>query len=85
MIQRKPLVTDNYTADPSAKVFEGKIYIYPSHDRDIDPLIGRHQNGMIADCGTICLDKGSNIITLRLAAPVQVDMFRFAQMKLRRV
>lgn len=29
-----PLVTDNYTADPSAHVFEGKIYIYPSHDWD---------------------------------------------------
>ncbi|MDT0648349.1 glycoside hydrolase family 43 protein [Zunongwangia sp. F260] len=30
----EPLVTDNYTADPSAHVFEGKIYIYPSHDWD---------------------------------------------------
>lgn len=29
-----PLVTDIYTADPSAHVFEGKIYIYPSHDLD---------------------------------------------------
>jgi len=28
----KPLVTDLYTADPSAHVFKGKIYIYPSHD-----------------------------------------------------
>ena len=27
-----PLVTSIYTADPSAHVFEGKIYIYPSHD-----------------------------------------------------
>jgi beta-xylosidase len=27
-----PLITDIYTADPSAHVFEGKIYIYPSHD-----------------------------------------------------
>lgn len=30
----KPLVTDIYTADPSAHVFNGKIYIYPSHDID---------------------------------------------------
>ena len=30
----EPLVTDNYTADPSAHVFEGKIYVYPSHDWD---------------------------------------------------
>jgi beta-xylosidase len=28
----KPLVKDLYTADPSAHVFNGKIYIYPSHD-----------------------------------------------------
>ncbi|WP_207426107.1 glycoside hydrolase family 43 protein [Pedobacter sp. SYSU D00535] len=28
----KPLVSHIYTADPSAHVFEGKIYIYPSHD-----------------------------------------------------
>jgi len=37
-IQEKPLVTDTYTADPSAHVFNGKIYIYPSHDRDIDTI-----------------------------------------------
>lgn len=30
----KPLVTHIYTADPSAHVFDGKIYIYPSHDID---------------------------------------------------
>ncbi|MGR3810677.1 glycoside hydrolase family 43 protein [Jiulongibacter sp. NS-SX5] len=30
----KPLVTNIYTADPSAHVFDGKIYIYPSHDVD---------------------------------------------------
>jgi hypothetical protein len=28
----KPLVKHIYTADPSAHVFNGKIYIYPSHD-----------------------------------------------------
>lgn len=28
----KPLISDLYTADPSAHVFNGKIYIYPSHD-----------------------------------------------------
>jgi len=30
----EPLVRDIFTADPSAHVFEGKIYIYPSHDID---------------------------------------------------
>jgi beta-xylosidase len=32
----QPLVTDLFTADPSAHVFEGKIYIYPSHDIKTD-------------------------------------------------
>lgn len=39
----KPLVTDIYTADPSAHVFNGKIYIYPSHD--IDAGIPENDNG----------------------------------------
>jgi len=30
----RPLVAHIYTADPSAHVFNGKIYIYPSHDID---------------------------------------------------
>ena len=30
--QQKPLVTNIFTADPSAHVFNGKIYVYPSHD-----------------------------------------------------
>ena len=28
----EPLITDIYTADPSAHLFDGKIYVYPSHD-----------------------------------------------------
>lgn len=30
----KPVVSHIYTADPSAHVFDGKLYIYPSHDID---------------------------------------------------
>ena len=30
----QPLITDLYTADPSAHVFNGKIFVYPSHDID---------------------------------------------------
>lgn len=30
--ERESLVTHIYTADPSAHVYDGKIYIYPSHD-----------------------------------------------------
>lgn len=39
----QPLVRDLYTADPSAHVFDGKIYIYPSHD--IDAGIPFNDNG----------------------------------------
>lgn len=34
--QNQPLVEHIYTADPSAHVFEGKLFIYPSHDLDKD-------------------------------------------------
>jgi hypothetical protein len=30
----QPLVTDLFTADPSAHVFNGRLFIYPSHDID---------------------------------------------------
>ncbi len=43
MIERRPLVNDLYTADPSAHVFNGKIYIYPSHDEDAD--VENNDNG----------------------------------------
>ncbi len=35
---RQPLITSAYTADPSAHVFNGKLYIYPSHDLDHDAV-----------------------------------------------
>ncbi|PWH17059.1 MAG: alpha-N-arabinofuranosidase [Anaerolineae bacterium] len=44
-IFKKPLVTHIYTADPSAHVFEGKIYIYPSHDLDHDNLLTANNDG----------------------------------------
>ncbi|WP_431292612.1 glycoside hydrolase family 43 protein [Pedobacter sp. P26] len=39
----EPLVKEIYTADPSAHVFNGKIYIYPSHD--IESGIKENDNG----------------------------------------
>lgn len=33
---QQPLVTEIYTADPSAHVFDGRIYIYASHDIPTD-------------------------------------------------
>jgi len=43
MTKMRYLVKDLYTADPSAHVFNGKIYIYPSHD--IDAGIPENDNG----------------------------------------
>ena len=31
----QPLVTEIYTADPSAHLFNNKIYVYPSHDIEV--------------------------------------------------
>ena len=39
----QPLVEHIYTADPSAHVFDGVIYIYPSHD--IEAGIAFNDNG----------------------------------------
>ena len=40
-----PLVSEIFTADPSAHIFNGKIYVYPSHD-----IV--EENPMYDDCGT---------------------------------
>lgn len=29
---QNPFITDQFTADPSARVFNGRVYVYPSHD-----------------------------------------------------
>ncbi len=31
-LAQNPLIRDQFTADPSARVFDGKLYVYPSHD-----------------------------------------------------
>ena len=36
-----PLIMDQFTADPTARVFEGKVYVYPSHDIPYNPGKGR--------------------------------------------
>ena len=32
-----PLIMDQFTADPTARLFDGKIYVYPSHDIKAPP------------------------------------------------
>lgn len=29
---QNPIIRDQFTADPTARVFEGRVYVYPSHD-----------------------------------------------------
>jgi beta-xylosidase len=36
-----PIIQDQFTADPTARLFEGKIYLYPSHDIPASPGRGR--------------------------------------------
>jgi len=40
-IAQNPLITNQYSADPSARVFDGKVYVYPSHDIIATPGHGR--------------------------------------------
>ncbi|MCL2864523.1 MAG: glycoside hydrolase family 43 protein [Lachnospiraceae bacterium] len=63
----KPLVTHMYTADPSAHVFEDKIYIYGSHDLEnmgLDDGKGDHFKMVdyhvlsLDDIGAPCVDHG---------------------------
>ncbi len=35
-MEKTAIIKDNYTADPSAHHFEDKIYLYPSHDLDVE-------------------------------------------------
>jgi len=38
---QNPFIRDQFTADPSARVFNGRIYVYPSHDIPAQPGRGR--------------------------------------------
>lgn len=41
VMAQNPLIRDQFTADPTARVFEGKMYVYPSHDIVATPGKGR--------------------------------------------
>jgi hypothetical protein len=43
ILAQNPIIKDQFTADPSARVFEGKVYLYPSHD--ITAVEGRGRVG----------------------------------------
>ncbi len=39
---QNPVIRDQFSADPTARVFNGKIYLFPSHD--IKPVAGQRQD-----------------------------------------
>ena len=41
LMAQNPLIRNQYTADPSVRVFDNKIYLYPSHDILATPGHGR--------------------------------------------
>ncbi|RYD60268.1 MAG: alpha-N-arabinofuranosidase, partial [Sphingomonadales bacterium] len=68
----QPLVTEIFTADPSAHVFDGKIYVYPSHD--IDAGIGDDDLGnqyAMRDYRVLRMDKIGGPVTI---GPVALDV-----------
>lgn len=68
----QPLVQDIYTADPSAHVWDGKIYVYPSHDIDgptpEDDLGGHFE---MRDYRILSMDKIGGPVTV---SPVALDV-----------
>ncbi len=44
-----PLIMDQFTADPTARVFEGKIYVYPSHDIKAPPQYKGRPNWFVME------------------------------------
>lgn len=77
-----PLITNIYTADPSAHVFNGKIYIYPSHDIDTEvPFddLGNHFG--MEDYHVIAMDRPDGVaVDLGLALHVKEVFWAERQM-----
>jgi hypothetical protein len=41
LMAQNPLIQNQFTADPSVRVFNGKVYLYPSHDIPVTPGHGK--------------------------------------------
>ncbi len=41
---QNPIIRDQFTADPTARVFNGKVYLFPSHDIPTPPDKGLREN-----------------------------------------
>lgn len=68
----QPLVTELYTADPSAHTFDGKLYVYCSHDisegpslPDVEPFKGSKGNGFkMRDYVILSMDRVGGPVTV---------------------
>lgn len=68
----QPLVSEIYTADPSAHVWNGKLYIYPSHDIDgnaVEDDLGGHFE--MRDYRVLSMDAPGGKVTVH---PVALDV-----------
>ncbi len=60
----KPIVTHIYTADPSAHSFNGKIYVYPSHDVETDqPTNDNGDQYDMVDYHVLSMDEAGGEVT----------------------
>ena len=60
----EPIVTHMFTADPRAHVFEGRLYVYPSHD--IEAGIPENDEGDhfdMRDCHVLSMDEVGGEVT----------------------
>ena len=48
LFAQNPIIRDQFSADPTARVFEGKVYVYPSHD-----ILANEERGRI---GWFCME-----------------------------
>ncbi|HEX6925055.1 MAG TPA: glycoside hydrolase family 43 protein [Longimicrobiaceae bacterium] len=68
----QPLVTEIYTADPSAHVFDGRIYVYGSHDIDGDtPADDMGSHFEMRDYQVLSMDSVGAPVTVH---PVALDV-----------
>ncbi|MCR5871094.1 MULTISPECIES: glycoside hydrolase family 43 protein [unclassified Sphingomonas] len=70
--REQPLVTEIFVADPSAHVFNGKIYVYPSHDIDAgvpDDDLGNQY--AMRDYRVLSMDRIGGPVTI---GPVALDV-----------
>lgn len=74
----QPLVTSTYTADPAAHVFDGRIYVYASHDvegpplRDVAPFLRSEGNAFrMTDYVVLAMDRPGGPVTLHTVLDIK--------------